>query len=89
MGVSSCRLYINKFLLILFVFAMSSCTSEVISDIDSSILEIKNTYIEYSCESLIVATGGLSIPTLGGSSFGYRLAEDFEVVHAFSSVPFQ
>src|SRR5699024_11712320 len=28
-------------------------------------------------ESLVVATGGLSIPTLGGSPFGYQLAEQF------------
>ncbi len=33
-----------------------------------------------SCESLIVATGGLSIPTLGGSGFGYQLAEQFGLV---------
>ena len=31
-----------------------------------------------SCQSLIVATGGLSIPTLGGATgFGYTLAEQF------------
>ena len=32
---------------------------------------------EYSCESLVVATGGLSIPKLGASPFGYKLAEQF------------
>ena len=31
----------------------------------------------YQCESLVVATGGLSIPTLGSSPFGYHLAEQF------------
>lgn len=31
----------------------------------------------YQCESLVVATGGLSIPTLGGSGFGYELAQQF------------
>ena len=31
----------------------------------------------YSCESLVVATGGLSIPTLGASGFGYELAQQF------------
>lgn len=31
----------------------------------------------YSCESLIVATGGLSIPTMGASSLGYELAQQF------------
>lgn len=29
------------------------------------------------CESLVVATGGLSIPTMGASPFGYQLAEQF------------
>jgi hypothetical protein len=31
----------------------------------------------YLCESLVVATGGLSIPTLGSSPFGYQLASQF------------
>lgn len=30
-----------------------------------------------SCTSLVVATGGLSIPTLGGSGLGYEIAEQF------------
>lgn len=29
------------------------------------------------CESLVIATGGLSIPTMGASPFGYRIAEQF------------
>lgn len=32
---------------------------------------------EFRCESLVVATGGLSIPTLGASGFGYELAQQF------------
>ncbi len=31
----------------------------------------------YRCESLVVASGGLSIPTLGASPFGYQLATQF------------
>jgi hypothetical protein len=31
----------------------------------------------FESETLVVATGGLSIPSLGGSAFGYRLAEQF------------
>ena len=31
----------------------------------------------YRCESFVVATGGLSIPTLGASGFGYELAQQF------------
>lgn len=31
----------------------------------------------YQCQSLVVATGGLSIPTLGSSPFGYQIAAQF------------
>jgi predicted Rossmann fold flavoprotein len=31
----------------------------------------------YQCESLVVASGGLSIPKLGASPFGYKIAEQF------------
>lgn len=31
----------------------------------------------FDADSLVVASGGLSIPTLGGSGFGYQLAEQF------------
>lgn len=41
----------------------------------SFLIETENTHFE--CESLVVATGGLSIPTLGSSPFGYQLATQF------------
>lgn len=31
----------------------------------------------FSCESLVVATGGVSIPTMGASDFGYKIARQF------------
>lgn len=31
----------------------------------------------YTCASLVIATGGLSIPTLGSSPFGYQIAHQF------------
>ena len=34
---------------------------------------------QIDCESLIIATGALSIPTLGGSDFGYRVAEQYNL----------
>ena len=34
---------------------------------------------QIDCESLIIATGALSIPTLGGSDFGYRVAEQYNI----------
>ena len=39
----------------------------------------KGESFEVECESLIVATGALSIPTLGGSDFGYKLADQFSL----------
>jgi predicted Rossmann fold flavoprotein len=33
--------------------------------------------VNLKCDSLIVATGGLSIPSLGGSDFGYQIAKQF------------
>lgn len=32
---------------------------------------------KYQCESLVIASGGLSIPTLGATGFGYQIAEQF------------
>lgn len=32
---------------------------------------------DYVCESLVIATGGLSIPTMGATGFGYQVAEQF------------
>ena len=43
------------------------------------------------CESLVIATGALSIPTLGGSGFGYDLAQQFSlplIARQASLVPF-
>ncbi|MFT5226597.1 MAG: putative Rossmann fold flavoprotein [Polaribacter sp.] len=34
--------------------------------------------VSFKCESLVVATGGLSIPSLGGSDFGYQVAKQFD-----------
>jgi len=50
---------------------------------------INKKYVQ--CKSLIVATGALSIPTLGGSGFGYDLAKQFNlplVERRASLVPF-
>ncbi|WP_189405798.1 NAD(P)/FAD-dependent oxidoreductase [Alteromonas halophila] len=32
---------------------------------------------DYACESLVIATGGLSMPKLGATPFGYKVAEQF------------
>jgi predicted Rossmann fold flavoprotein len=33
----------------------------------------------FHCESLVIASGGLSIPTMGSSPFGYKMAEQFNL----------
>jgi len=38
---------------------------------------IKTTRGEFSSDSLVVATGGLSIPQIGATGFGYELAKQF------------
>lgn len=39
--------------------------------------KIANKVVELKCDSLVIATGGLSIPSLGGSDFGYQIAKQF------------
>ena len=34
---------------------------------------------KFTCESLVIASGGLSIPKMGASDFGYRLAQQFDL----------
>lgn len=41
--------------------------------------EVKTTQGDLSCSSLVIATGGLSIPKLGATSFGYDLAKQFGI----------
>jgi len=44
---------------------------------DDGLFRLETCKGEYSCESLVVATGGLSMPKLGASPFGYQIAEQF------------
>src|SRR5207248_2027088 len=39
--------------------------------------KLQTTDGEMTCESLVIATGGLSIPKIGASDFGYRIARQF------------
>ncbi|MBL0725606.1 MAG: NAD(P)/FAD-dependent oxidoreductase [Alphaproteobacteria bacterium] len=33
----------------------------------------------FACKSLVIATGGLSVPSIGATNFGYKIAEQFGV----------
>jgi predicted Rossmann fold flavoprotein len=39
--------------------------------------ELKTTLGTVSCQSCVIATGGLSIPTMGATGFGYDIAKQF------------
>jgi len=34
---------------------------------------------DYQCQSLVIATGGLSIPKMGATNFGYKIAQQFSL----------
>ena len=57
------------------------CEVEVIEKTDDSGYQIGynqgSKHQQLTCSSLVVATGALSIPTLGGSGFGYEIAQQF------------
>ncbi|WP_199609648.1 BaiN/RdsA family NAD(P)/FAD-dependent oxidoreductase [Flocculibacter collagenilyticus] len=38
---------------------------------------VKTDNHDYECESLVIATGGLSMPKIGASPFGYKVAQQF------------
>lgn len=64
-------------------YGVSIQLSQSISEIHQSmenqfILESINK-VYYQCESLVIATGGLSIPTMGASGFGYNIAKQFKI----------
>lgn len=44
---------------------------------EDNVYQISSSQGKFQSSSLVVASGGLSIPTLGGSGFGYQLAEQF------------
>ena len=44
-----------------------------------NLFKIKTKLGEFISESLVIATGGLSIPPLGATDFGYKIAEQFRI----------
>ncbi len=52
-----------------------NCSAENISKND--FFEIETNQGKFTSESLVIAAGGLSIPKLGASGFGYKIAKQF------------
>ena len=53
----------------------------IIEDISysSELYSVKSLINTLSCQSLVIATGGLSIPKIGASKFGYDIAKKFDL----------
>ncbi|WP_298773440.1 NAD(P)/FAD-dependent oxidoreductase [uncultured Shewanella sp.] len=48
-------------------------------EVTASGYQLQTSQGQYSCGSLVIATGGLSMPKLGATPFGYQVAEQFSV----------
>lgn len=46
---------------------------------ESQGFKIHTTKGKFHCQSLVIATGGLSIPTMGATPFAYKIAEQFGI----------
>src|SRR5690606_12133720 len=53
------------------------CGVEKIERVDGGGFRLRTALGAIECASLVVATGGLSIPSMGASGFGYELARQF------------
>lgn len=55
----------------------TSCEVKAVTAIDDQGFQVATTLGYFQAESVVVATGGLSVPTLGGSGIGYDIAKQF------------
>lgn len=72
---------------------VTHCDIESIRQIDTPEhrYQLESSMGPWRCQSLVIATGGLSIPTMGASGFGYDIAKQFGLKikpRAASLVPF-
>jgi len=54
----------------------TSCTVENVQRIDDG-FQLSTTFGVFAASSLVIASGGLSIPSMGASGFGYTIARQF------------
>ena len=69
----------------------TSCEVKAVTPVESQGFQVATSTGYFQAESVVVATGGLSVPTLGGSGIGYEIAKQFgHHVHATRAglVPF-
>lgn len=58
---------------------LSTAVSEVRRDESSGAFTVVAGDVAYTAPALIIATGGLSIPKMGATSFGYEIAQQFGI----------
>lgn len=51
--------------------------NQITAQADNQGFHITTDKMTVTCQSLVIATGGLSIPTMGATGFGYQVAEQF------------
>ena len=56
-----------------------NCRVEQVQQVANSGFALKTSLGGISADSLVIATGGLSIPKMGATPFGYRIAEQFGI----------
>jgi predicted Rossmann fold flavoprotein len=52
---------------------------EKIQQTDNHLFKVHSSKGKYLCQSVVIASGGLSIPTMGASPFAYKVAEQFGI----------
>ncbi|WP_180168403.1 NAD(P)/FAD-dependent oxidoreductase [Acinetobacter sp. YH01003] len=55
----------------------TNCEVKAVNALDDQGFQIATTLGYFQASTVVVATGGLSIPTLGGSGIGYEIAKQF------------
>lgn len=55
----------------------TSCEVKSVTPVEGQGFQVATSMGYFQAESVVVATGGLSVPTLGGSGIGYEIAKQF------------
>ena len=56
-----------------------NCSITQVKKLDSGQFQLETSQGAFQTSSLVIATGGLSIPKMGATAFGYQLAEQFAI----------
>lgn len=56
-----------------------NCKIQQLQKITEQEFQLKTAQQTIQCQSVVVATGGLSIPKMGATAYGYQLAEQFDI----------